>query len=103
MVPLAGLVLLFGFITCWSLHTNFSRTSDRILVGSVRTLSVAFDADEALRPRLVPLAVHLLQRRARAVVYYSVYHGDRRLAGTAALTPPADYSIDDRTIDRHPP
>lgn len=103
MVPLAALVLLFGLVTCWSLHVTFSRSADRILVGSVRTLSVALDADPAILPRIVPLAVHLMQRRARAVVYYSVYHGDRLMAGMAALKPPADYDINDRKIDRHPP
>ncbi len=103
MVPLAALVLLFGGITCWTLHTNYSRTSDRVLVGSVRTVSVALNAEEALRPRLVPLAIHLLQRRARAVTVFSVYHGDKLIAGMAALKPPADYDLNDHVTDRHPP
>jgi two-component system sensor histidine kinase TctE len=104
MVPLVALVLLFGGLSCWFMHANAARTADRVLVGSVRTLSVALDSDPALRTELMPLAVHLLQRRARPVPQYSIYHGDRLVAGLAALKPPADYDHSGAgPIDRHPP
>jgi len=103
MVPLAALVLLFGGLTCWFMHTNTAHTADRVLVGSVRTLSVALDSDPALRTQLLPMAVHLLQRRARPVPHYSIYHGTRLIAGLAALKPPADYDPAGGPVDRHPP
>jgi two-component system sensor histidine kinase TctE len=103
MVPLAALVLVFGGLTCWFMHTNIVLTSDRVLVGSVKTLSLAMDADPRLRPELMPLAIHLFQRRARPLTHYSIYHGDRLILGDPALKPPADYDVRDRRIDRHTP
>jgi two-component system sensor histidine kinase TctE len=103
MVPLIALVIIFGGLTCWFMHTNLSRTADRVMVGSVRTLSLALSVNQDLRPQLMPLAIHLLQRRARPVVHYSIYHGGRLIAGMPELKPPADYNLNDRVVDRHPP
>jgi two-component system sensor histidine kinase TctE len=103
MVPLIALVIIFGGLTCWFMHTSQWRTADRVMVGSVRTLSLALSVDEHLRPQLMPLALHLLQRRARPVVHYSIYHGDTLIAGMAELKPPADYDLNDHVVDRHPP
>lgn len=103
MVPLIALVFIFGGLTCWFMHSNLSRTADRVLVGSVRTLSLALSVDEPLRPTLMPLAIHLLERRARPVVHYSVYHGGKLIAGMADLAPPVDYDLNEQRIDRHAP
>lgn len=103
MLPLLALVVIFGGIACWVIAKTINVTSDRVLIGSVRTLSVALDADPDMRPRLVPLAVHLLQRHSQPVTFYSVYHGDELVTGRASLRPPPDYDIADRAIDRHPP
>jgi two-component system sensor histidine kinase TctE len=103
MVPLAALVLVFGGLTCWFMHTNMARTADRVMVGSVKTLSVALDTDPGLRPKLMPLAIHLFQRRARPATHYSIYHGDRLILGDPSLKPPVDYNVADGRIDRHPP
>jgi two-component system sensor histidine kinase TctE len=103
MVPLLALVAMFGVITCWVVNNSMATTSDRILIGSVRVLSRAYDAEAKLRPTLFPLAVHLLQRRSAPVTYYSVYHGRALLAGVAGLGPPADYRFDNPAAnDRHP-
>lgn len=104
LVPLAALILFFGIMTAWVAHDNEADTVNRVLIGSVRTLSLAYKSPVADRERLVPLAIHLLKRRARPIVHYSVWRGDQLVAGDAALRPPADYSADgDGTIDRHPP
>lgn len=104
MVPLAALVLIFGSVTWWVTHNTEADTVDRVLVGSVRTLSLVYNSDPADRQHLVPLAIHLLQRRARPVVHYSVYRGHRLLSGDPDLAPPPDYSErEDGVIDRHPP
>lgn len=92
MLPLAALVLFFGVVTVLVTHNTEADTVDRVLVGSVRTLSLAYDSPPQDRVRLVPLAIHLLKRRARPVVHYSVYRGARAIAGDAALLPPADYA-----------
>lgn len=93
MMPLLALAVTFGGITCWMIHRTMSVTSDRTLVGAVTTISRAIDADDPVR--LLPLSVHLLQSRSSPVPLYSVYDGDRLLAGTPWLVPPADY-------DAHP-
>lgn len=104
IVPLAALILFFGVATAWVAHDNEAETVDRVLIGSTRTLSLAYNSPAEERERLVPLAVHLLKRRARPVVHYSVWRGDRLVAGDPTLRPPADYSPKwDGTIDRHPP
>lgn len=104
MMPLAALVLLFGIITIWVTHGTEADTVDRVLVGSVRTLSLVYDSPSPDRERLLPLAVHLLQRRARPVVHFSVYRGDKLLAGDPALPPPNDYHEQwDGVIDVHQP
>ncbi|WP_404712223.1 sensor histidine kinase [Sphingomonas sp. MMS24-J13] len=104
MVPLTALVMLFGGITLWVTHDTEANTVDRVLIGSVRTLSLAYNSPPDLRGRIIPLTIKLLRRRARPEVHYSVYLGDRLIAGDPALRPPADYSATatDR-IDRHPP
>lgn len=91
MVPLLALAVTFGGITCWMIQRSGAMTSDRILVGSVRVLSRATDADDTLRDRLLPLAVHLLQRRSAPVTHYSIWDGDRLLAGERDLAPPPQY------------
>lgn len=104
MMPLAALVLLFGIITAWVTHDTEADTVDRVLVGSVRTLSLVYNSRSPERESLLPLAVHLLQRRARPVVHYSVYRGKELLAGDAALPPPRDYGETwNGVIDPHPP
>ncbi len=104
MMPLAGLVLLFGIITARVTHDTEADTVDRVLIGSVRTLSLAYNRPAAERAQLVPLVIHLLRRRARPVVHYSVYRGSQLLAGDPALKPPADYSARWNGItDPHPP
>lgn len=104
IIPLAALILFFGVVTLWVAQNNEADTVDRVLIGSVRTLSLAYNSPAADRERLVPLAVHLLKRRARPVVHYSVWRGDRLVAGDAALRPPVDYSATwDGRVDPHPP
>lgn len=103
MMPLVALVVIFGGIACWVIAKTINVTSDRALIGSVRALSVALDAEQDMRPRLVPLAIHLLQRHSQPDTAYSVYLGDQLISGRPALKPPADYAADDRTVDRHPP
>lgn len=104
MVPLAALVLLFGGVTLYVTHDTEASTVDRVLIGSVRTLSLAYKSAPEDRARLVPLTLRLLRRRARPVVHFSVFHGNRLLAGDAGLRPPADYAARwDGKVDRHPP
>jgi len=81
LIPFAILVAIAGAITCWVVYNEQEVTADRVLVGSVRTLSLAFDAPEPLRPELVSLAVNLLKRRARPNTYYSIHHRGRLVAG----------------------
>ncbi|HUD89968.1 HAMP domain-containing sensor histidine kinase [Sphingobium sp.] len=104
MMPLAALVLLFGIITALVTHDTEATTVDRVLIGSVRTLSLAYNSPPADRDRLIPLAIHLLQRRARPVVHFSVYRGTTLVAGDRALFPPKDYRVTwDGVTDRHQP
>lgn len=104
MMPLAALVLIFGIITALVNHNTEATTVDRVLIGSVRTLSLAYNSPPADRDRLVPLVIHLLQRRARPVVHYSVYRGTTLIAGDPTLQPPADYSATwNGVTDPHPP
>lgn len=103
MVPLAALVVIFGGVACWVIAKTINLTSDRALIGSVRALSVALEAEQELRPRLVPLAIHLLQRRSQPDSIYSVYLGNELVSGSPTLKPPMDYVMGDRTVDRHPP
>ncbi|MDE8651207.1 sensor histidine kinase [Novosphingobium album (ex Liu et al. 2023)] len=103
MLPLAALVVIFGGIACWVIAKTINVTSDRVLVGSVRTLSVALDAEPDMRPRLVPLAVHLLQRRSQPATFYSIHHGDKLVAGLPALTPPPGYDATAPRADHRQP
>lgn len=104
LMPLAALVLLFCIITALVTHDTEATTVDRVLIGSVRTLSLAYNSPAADRERLVPLVIHLLRRRARPVVLYSVYRGKTLVAGDPALRPPVDYRETwDGVIDRHRP
>jgi len=91
MMPLTALLLLVGTLTCIVIHNTLEMTADRVLVGSTRTLSLALDSPPDARPRVLDLAVQLLQRRARPQPYYSVYEGKRLVAGFAELAPPSDY------------
>ncbi|MFT3976676.1 MAG: HAMP domain-containing sensor histidine kinase [Sphingomonas bacterium] len=104
MVPLALLVALLAGITGWAVRNTDADTLDRVLVGSVRTLSLAYDQPPEVREKIAPLIIHLLKRRARPVVNFSVYRGKQVLMGDPALLPPPDYNVvDDGVIDRHPP
>ncbi|WP_298670513.1 HAMP domain-containing sensor histidine kinase [uncultured Sphingomonas sp.] len=104
MLPLALLVMLLAGITGWVVRDTDLDTLDRVLVGSVRTLSLAYDQPPEVRQKIAPLIIHLLKRRARPVVNFSVYHGRHVLMGDPALRPPADYGVADHgVIDRHPP
>ncbi|WP_159983725.1 MULTISPECIES: sensor histidine kinase [unclassified Novosphingobium] len=91
MVPLLGLAVTFGGITCWMIYRSSVLTSDRILVGSVRVLSRAIDAKDSVRAELLPLAVHLLQRRSAPVTHYSIWDGSRLMAGEPGLIPPPQF------------
>jgi len=103
MVPLVALVTIFATITCWMIDSSMNDTSDRILVGSTRLVSRAVNYDAILQERLLPLAVGLLQRRSAPVTHYSIYDGNRLIAGRADLLPPPDYSADGRlTGPLHP-
>jgi len=93
LLPLALLVAVAAGITCWVVYYEQEVTADRVLIGSVRTLSLAFDSPQQVRPALIPLAVNLLKRRARPHPYYSVYDGERLVIGYGKLTPPADYAL----------
>lgn len=103
MMPLVALAVTFGGITCWMIHSTMSVTSDRTLVGSVTTISRAIDAGKPVRDRLLALAVHLLQSRSTPVSIYSVYDGDRLVAGTSWLVPPQDYDLRTGAVTRRHP
>ncbi|GLK43452.1 MULTISPECIES: sensor histidine kinase [Novosphingobium] len=91
MVPLLALAVTFGGITCWMIQRSGAATSDRILVGSVRLLSRAADTEDAVRDKVLPLAVHLLQRRSAPVTHYSIWDGTELIAGERGLVPPPLY------------
>jgi two-component system sensor histidine kinase TctE len=108
LIPFAILVAIAAAITCWVVYNEQEVTADRVLVGSVRTLSLAFNAPEAVRPKLVPLAVNLLKRRARPHTYYSVHHRGKLVAGYPELAPPEDHGLYWEPVgaahrDRHQP
>ncbi|RKF21155.1 sensor histidine kinase [Altericroceibacterium spongiae] len=104
MMPLLALAITFGGITCWMIHRTFSMTSDRILVGSVTTISRAVLARESAGVELLPFAVHLLDNPTTPVSHYSVFIGDRLVSGTAGLHPPGDYDPQAGTRQPlHPP
>lgn len=103
MLPLAGLLTLFGLVTCLEIRNTHEGTRERVLVGSVRTLSLALAAPQGTRGKLMPHAIHLLQRRARPVIYFSVHEGRRLIAGSPGLPPPDDFRAPfDDYVDRHP-
>jgi two-component system sensor histidine kinase TctE len=93
LIPLLLLVSIAAAITCWVVYHEEEVTADRVLIGSARTLSLAFDSPQQVRPALLRLALDLLKRRARPNPYYSVYDGERLVAGYSELTPPADYAL----------
>jgi len=104
MLPVALLVALLTGIAGWVVSNTEAETLDRVLVGSVRTLSLAFGQPPAVREKIAPIVIHLLERRARPVVNFSVYRGNKVLMGDPDLRPPPDYRLDDDSvIDRHPP
>lgn len=104
MMPLLALAITFGTITCWMIHRTLSTASDRTLVGSVTVISRAINADTSARQQLLPLAIHLLQNQMTPVSHYSVYEGDRLIAGTDWLVPPPDYNPEPGAkIPHHPP
>ncbi|MBH0112987.1 sensor histidine kinase N-terminal domain-containing protein [Novosphingobium sp. YJ-S2-02] len=105
MMPLLALALTFGGITCWMIHRTFSTTADRILVGSATTLSRAIVIDDGGRTGLVPMALDLLRGRITERPVYSVYQGEKLLAGNPDLRPPEDYRrkpAPDRGADAKP-
>lgn len=91
MMPLLALGLTFGGITCWMIHQTVSSASDRSLVGSVTTLSRAIDTGKSVQQEILPLAVNLMRNRVAPAPIYSIYDGERLLAGTSELPPPKDY------------
>ena len=44
LMPLAALVLLFCILTALVTHDTEANTVDRVLIGSVRTLSLAYNS-----------------------------------------------------------
>ncbi|MGC4251864.1 MAG: HAMP domain-containing sensor histidine kinase [Sphingobium sp.] len=104
LLPVVMLVALLTGIAGWVVSNTEAETLDRVLVGSVRTLSLAFDQPPEVREKVAPLVIHLLERRARPVVHFSVYRGTDVLMGDPGLLPPPDYrQRDDGPADRHPP
>jgi two-component system sensor histidine kinase TctE len=69
-------------------HQNFDSGSNRILLGSVKTVAVAFAQPEPMRAKLMPMALKLLQRRARPIPHYSIYSGGKFIQGYAEILPP---------------
>ncbi|WP_133254989.1 sensor histidine kinase [Phenylobacterium hankyongense] len=82
------------------LHQNYDSGGNRILLGSLKTISVAYAAPEPLRSKVVPMALKLLRRRARPITYYSVYSGGRFVEGLPEIRPPSgnEPHIDVRSI-----
>jgi two-component system sensor histidine kinase TctE len=82
------------------IHQNHDSGSNRILLGSVKTISLAYSEPEPMRAKMVPIALKLLQRRARPVTYYSVYSNGRFVAGYPEIRPPSGHepSIQVRSI-----
>jgi two-component system sensor histidine kinase TctE len=70
------------------LHQNVDSGGNRILLGSLKTVSVAFAEPEPMRSRVMPMALRLLRRRARPITLYSVYSGGRFIAGFPEIRPP---------------
>src|SRR3546814_849923 len=93
MMPLLALAITFGGTTCWMIHRTISTASDRLLVGSVLTISRAIEAERATHESLLTLAVELLRTRSAPLPVYSVFDGDRLVTGTPDLLPPEDYLV----------
>jgi two-component system sensor histidine kinase TctE len=70
------------------IHQNVDTGSNRILLGSVKTVAVAFAEPEPMRRKVMPIALKLLRRRARPVTYYSIYSGGRFIEGFPEIRPP---------------
>jgi two-component system sensor histidine kinase TctE len=70
------------------IHQNVDTGSNRILLGSVKTVAVAFAEPEPMRQKVMPIALKLLRRRARPVTYYSIYSGGRFIEGFPEIRPP---------------
>src|SRR3546814_12816656 len=87
MMPLLALAITFGGTTCWMIHRTISTASDRLLVGSVLTISRAIEAERATHESLLTLAVELLRTRSAPLPVYSVFDGDRLVTGTPDLLP----------------
>jgi len=101
MLSLTTLVLAFGGVAYWVIATTVGTTSDHMLLGTTRALSIALDTGPDMRSRLGPLAAQL-QQRAQPATFYNIHHGDRLIAGLPSLKLPQDYKISDRAVDRHP-
>lgn len=95
MIPLLALAITFGGITCWMIERSSALTWNRILIGSVRILGRALTVEDGLREQLIPLAVHLMQRRSAPETHYSIWDGECLIAGEPELKPPPQY--DQRT------
>lgn len=101
MIPLVALAVTFGFIVCWMIWQSSNQTSDRMLIGSVRLLAQAVDANDEIRDRMIPQAVRLLQRRAAPATYFSVWDGPTLIADDPRLKPPTQYDRESRALSQY--
>ncbi len=88
MLPLLGLALTFGVITCWIIHRTIDSSADRILLASATALGRTAEAGQSMREALLPMAVTLLNSRDTTPPAFSVYSAGRLLHGNRALRPP---------------
>jgi two-component system sensor histidine kinase TctE len=92
LLTFIGLLLVLELAVALSahaiLHQNFDSGGNRILLGSLKTVSVAFAAAEPMRSEAMPMALKLLRRRARPITYYSIYSGGRFIEGFPEIRPP---------------
>jgi two-component system sensor histidine kinase TctE len=82
------LEIIVGASAQWIVHQNIDTGSNRVLLGSLKTISVAFAEPEPMRSKVMPIALKLLRRRARPVTHYSIYHNGQFVAGYPELKPP---------------
>src|SRR5258708_10360079 len=92
LLPFIGLLVALEVVVALSahaiIHQNVDTGSNRILLGSVKTVAVAFAEPEPMRQKVMPIALKLLRPRARPLTYYSIYSGGRFLEGFPAVRPP---------------
>jgi len=92
LLAFIGLLVVLELAVALSAHAILHQSEDsggsRILLGSLKTVSVAFAEPEPMRSKVMPIALKLLRRRARPITYYSVYSGGRFIAGFPEIRPP---------------